>query len=208
MPWSYLIAITTASNHVEVMVAVWNIAGKGKMICVVSNGSLSTDLWIIPKGRRNREEVLAQLQATPAIHSVSVVALSNPVRNEELWGVRELFGQIGWNTSDVTDEMLSLFLNVKLRGEYSYYIDYDPRERAPRKILIKRIEDHPGFSPDWLKATQFTEKEAPDKEYTIDDFKISSVTLKPIKHRTPAPPPPQNNMQQKKGSKDRNSDQF
>jgi hypothetical protein len=99
-------AVTTTSNPVEVMVAVWNIAGRANAICSFSDGTFSTDLWIVPNGKRNREDVLAQLQATPAVQSVSVVALSNPVRNEKLWGVRELFGQIGWDVSDVTDETI------------------------------------------------------------------------------------------------------
>jgi hypothetical protein len=197
MQLSYLMAVTTTSNPVEVMVAVWNIAGRANAICSFSDGTFSTDLWIVPNGKRNREDVLAQLQATPAVQSVSVVALSNPVRNEKLWGVRELFGQIGLDASDVTDETLFVFVNAKLQGEYSYYIDFNPRERSPRKIRIKRIEDHPAFSPDWLKSTQQTKEVDADKEYSIDDFKISSVTLKPIKHRPPTPPPPPNNIQQK-----------
>jgi hypothetical protein len=196
MPLSYLITVTTVSNHLEVMVSLWNIAGRANPIGGFSDGTFSTDLWIISNGRRNGEEVLAQMQAIPAIRGVSVVALSNRLHNEELSGVRELFEQIGWDSSDVTDEALSLFLNAKLRGEYSYYIDFDPRERAPRKIRIKRIEDHPGFSPDWLKVTQQSKETDPDKEYTVDDFKISSVTLKSIKRQRKSPPPPRN---QKKG---------
>jgi hypothetical protein len=205
MPPSYLIAVITASKQVEVLLAVLNIAGKGRAFLGMSDGTVNTDLWIIPKGRRNKEEVLAQLRATPAIDSVAVVALSNPVHNEELGEVRELFSQIGWNSSDIADEALSLFLNDKLRDEYSYYIDFDPRERVPRKIRIKRFEDHPDYSPDSLKATPQGEETDPDKQYTIDDISVSSVTLKPIKRRRRSQPPPPDNEQQQKNEGEKNS---
>ena len=194
---SYLIAVTTASKTVEVLLAVFNIAGKGRAFLGMSDGIVNTDLWIIRNGRRNKEEVLAQLQATPAIQSVAVVTLSNPVHNEELREVRGLFSQIGWDSYEITDEALSLFLNDKFRDKYSYYIDFDPRERVPRKILIKRFEDHPDYSPDSLNATPQTEETDPDKQYTIDDIRVSSVTLKPIKRRRRSQPPPPDNEQQK-----------
>ena len=107
------------------MLAVLNIAGSGQAFHGFSNGVVSTDLSIIPKGKRNKQEVLIQLQAIPAIRSVSVVALSNPVNEKELKEVRELFAGIGWDACSVTNENLSLFINAKLQRQYTYYVDYD-----------------------------------------------------------------------------------
>jgi hypothetical protein len=192
-PVSYLISISGSQKGVEAILTVAKIAGRGQAFHSFSNGDVSTDLWIIPKGKRNRQEVLKQLQAIPAIHSVSVVALSNPIKEKELKEVRELFAGVGLDASSVTNEDLSLFINAKLQGQYTYYIDYDLRGKTPVKIQIKPIQEHPHFSPDWVKATDYTETEIPDRELTIDDIKISSVVIENIEmEEEPPPPPPPN----------------
>lgn len=201
----YLLAVTSAHKNILVPLGIMNISGGGQAICGFSKGTVTTDLWIIPKGRRNREEIFAHLQAISAIRSFSMVVLSNPIRKKELTEVRDLFAQISWDSSEVTNEVLSLFLNAKLRGQYSYYIDYDLREKAPRKIRIKRIEDHPDYSPASLKATPQGEETDPDKQYTIDDIRVSSVTLKPNKGRRRSQPAPPDNDQQQKNEGEKNS---
>ena len=75
-PFSYLIAITTSRNNAEVILAILNIAEKGQAFHGFSNGAVSTDLWIIPKGKNNKQEIITRLQALPAIRIVSVVYLS------------------------------------------------------------------------------------------------------------------------------------
>jgi hypothetical protein len=188
---SYLISITTATNDVQIILAILNIAGKGQAFHGFSNDATNTALWIIPRGRKNSQEVTTQLQKMPGILSVSVVTLSTPVQKNELTEVRSLFSQIGWDSSQVTDKALSVFINAKLQGQYTYYVDYDHRAKTPIKIQIKPIEEHPHFSPDWLKTNAYNEDE--DRELTMDDLEIRSITLEMIEHEAespPLPPPP------------------
>jgi hypothetical protein len=189
---SYLMSITTSKKDAEVTLAILNTAGRGHAFHGFSNGAVNTDLWIIPRGKSNRQEVITQLQAIPAIRNVSIVTLSRPVQKNELGEVRELFAQLGWDSRNVTDDALLLFINAKLQGQYTYYIDYDHREKGPVKIQVKPIEQHPYFSLDWLKATTHNEDEGQDRELTIDDLEIRSVVLETVKEDEPPPPPPDN----------------
>lgn len=187
---SYLISITTSGNDPQVILAILNTAGRGYAFHGFSNGAVNTALWIIPRGKKNSQEVATRLQKIPGILRISVVTLSKPVQKNELVEVRSLFSQVGWDSSQVTDEALSLFINAKLQGQYTYYVDYDHRAKAPIKIQIKPIENHPHFSPDWLKTTATNEDEDNDRELTMDDIEIRSVELGTIEIEDPDPPPP------------------
>jgi hypothetical protein len=195
MPVSYLISVITSQKDVEVILAILNIAGKGHAFHGFSNGDISTDLWIIPKGKKNIQSVITELQTIPAIRSVTIVALSNPVKNSELLEVRKLFADVGWDASSVPDNTLSLFINAKLKGQYTCYIAYNHREKLPVKIEIKLIEEHPLFSPDWLKAADYTEDEIQSSDLTIDDIEIRSVVIETIQEIETPPPPSQNDTQ-------------
>ncbi len=191
-------SITTSLKNVEVILAILNIAGKGQAFYGENDGTVGTDLWIIPKSKKSRQEVTRQLQAVPAIRSVSVVQLSKPVKETELVEVRELFAGIGWDASSVTDEELSLFINAKLQGQYTYHIDHDQKKKGkePAKIRIRPAQEHPYFSPDMLKESDYTKDD--DTELTIDDIEIRTVTIvdqiaiEPPSPPSPPPRPPHN----------------
>lgn len=193
MTTSYLMLITTSRMDIEAMLEILNVAGRGQAFHSFSNGTSETGLWIIPRRKKSKQEVITELQATSVIRTVSIVALSNPVQKNELIEVRELFTQFGWDTSEVTDEALSLFITAKLQRQYTYYIHHQNIEKEPHKIQIKPIEEHPSFSPDWLKTTNNNEDFDQDRELTIDDIKIVSVELGKIEiEEPPTPPPPRN----------------
>jgi hypothetical protein len=189
-PISYLLSIVTTQKNVEDTIAVLNTAGRGQAFYGFSNGIVHTELWIIPKGKSNSKDITNKLQTIPTIRSISVVALSNPVREQELLPVRELFTQIGWDSSSVSNDELSLFINAKLQGFYTYYIDYNSREEVPKKIQIKPIEEHPQFSPDWLVSAEHTEEEIPDRDLTIDDLETYSFVIEEEEEDFEPPPPP------------------
>jgi hypothetical protein len=194
---SYLMTVSTSQKDVEVMLAILNIAGMGQAFYGESDGTGCTDLWIIPQSKKSKREMTTQLLAVAAIRKVSVVRLSRPVKEIELPEVRELFAGIGWDASNVTDKELSLFVNAKLQGEYTYYIDYGEREKGkePVKIRIRPAQEHPHFSPDMLKKSDYTKDNAQDRVFTIDDIKIHTVTMvdrRPAEATSPPPCPPRN----------------
>jgi hypothetical protein len=190
---SYLISVTTSQNDAEVTLAILNLAGKGQAFYGQTDDSGSTDLWIIPDSRKNRQELTTHLQAVPAIRSVSIVPLSKPIKEAEFAEVRELFAEIGWDASDVTDQELSSFINDKLEGKYTYYIDHDPRKngKVPAKIRVRPLTQHPHFSPDWLKKSDDAKDDIEDRELKIDDIEIREVTItRQVANEPPPPPPP------------------
>ena len=189
--FSYIMTVATSQTGVEVFLAIKNIAGTGYAQYGRSGEFGSVELWIVPKSKKSREELLTQLQAVPFIQQVSVVKLSKPVTITELLEVRGLFNSFGWDTSDVRDEELSLFLNAKLQGKYTYMIDFEHEKgHAAEKIRIIRAEEHPHFSPEWLANDDYVE-EILDKELTIDDLEIRSVEVElGVEEEAPPPPPP------------------
>jgi hypothetical protein len=188
--FSYIMSVTTSQAGVEVFLAVKNIAGTGSIQFSKSSEFNRADLWIIPKSKKSREELVAQIKAVPFIRQVSVVTLSKPITNTELFEVRELFNALGLDASDVKDEELSLFLNARLQGKYTYLIDFGHKKgRAPEKIRIIRAEEHPHFSPEWL-TNKGHEEEILERELTIDDVEIRSVIIESIEAEEPITPPP------------------
>jgi len=186
--YSYIMTIATSQTGVEVFLSIKNIAGTGHAQYGRSGDFGNVEMWIVPKSIKNKEELVSQLQAVPFIQQVSVVALSKPVTNNELLEVRELFNGLGWDTSDVKDDELSLFLNAKLQGKYTYMLDFEHgKGRAPEKVRIIRTEEHPHFSPEWL-ANSDNEEEILDRELMIDDLEIRSVVVEMIVEETPPPP--------------------
>ena len=51
---SYLIAVTTSPFSVDVTPAILKLAGWGQAFHGFSNGAVSTNLWLTPRGKRNR----------------------------------------------------------------------------------------------------------------------------------------------------------
>jgi hypothetical protein len=188
--FSYIMTVATSQTGVEVFLAIKNIAGTGHAQYGASGDFGNVEMWIVPKSEKSKEELITQLQAVPFIHQVSVVTLSKPVNKNELVDVRELFHSLRWDTSDVKDEDLSLFLNAKLQGKYTYMIAFEQgKGRATEKVRIIRPEVHPDFSPEWLTNSDY-EEEILDRALTIDDLEMRSVVVENVVEVEPPPPPP------------------
>ncbi len=67
-----------------------------------------------------------------------------------------------------------MFLNSNLHGQVTHYIDYDHKRMRfpPVKISIKPIQDHPQYTPDWLKERNIMPQDLANKEFTLSDIKI------------------------------------
>ena len=188
--FSYIITVATSKTGVEVFLAIRNIAGTGRTEYGRGGDFGNVEMWIVPKSKKRKEELVTQLQAVPFIQRVTVVTLSKPITNNELFEVRESFNGLCWDTSDVKDEEWSLFLNSRLQGKYTYMIDFEHgKGRTSEKVRIIRPEEHPHFSPEWLINDE-QEEEILDRELTIDDLEIRSVLVEQIVKAPPPPPPP------------------
>jgi len=194
-PVSYLLSITASRDDKEILLAIFNIAGMGRAIYAEYGNDISKSLWIIPKGKETQLEVEARLLSEPAIQSASVVGLNNQVTESELTDVRRLFTDVGWDTSDVNNDELSIYVNAALKRQYNYYIDFDHKEKvsAPVKIRVKPIQEHPEYSAEWLQQNIHYEEEDEDKVFTFDDFEIVQESFEEsieLDDENEMPPPP------------------
>ena len=192
IPAGYIISVTTSEIDRQVVPTVLKIAGHGQVLFVSSTEAVNTHLFVIRESKTSTQELTTQLLAVPGFSKVAIVALSTPIMQTELSEVRELFTGLGWDASCVTDDELSLFINDKLLGQYTYYLDLDHKKygRGPISMSIKRLEDHPQFSPDWLKDNGSKKEQIHDEEQSFDDIETQEFVVQEEEFEPPPPPPP------------------
>lgn len=180
---SYILFIEKSSQgDIELMLSILNIAGRGFSFYGSSNDSTSLSLWLIFNGKNNPAEIKKQLEAISPIKKVTVITVSSPIKETEIKALREVFLKIGWDSQDVSNEELSMFIKAKLHHQETHYIDYDHKkiQSSPVKIKIIPIQNHPDFSLDWLKEKKFNPEDLTNKEFTKDDFKIETIEFTSI----------------------------
>ena len=152
VPTSYLVYLSSTEMTLELSMKISNIAGRGRSMIGYSDDSGSNELWLIPEGKYETKKMIDNLNALPGVRVISAVALSKPIKTTEIIGIRDVFSSIGLNTANVSDDELAMYFNDQVNDRFTHYIDYDHRQKmkGPVEISIKRLEDHPHFSPDWL----------------------------------------------------------
>src|SRR5215207_3905449 len=138
----YIISVTASPGNRQVVPAVLKIAGNGQVFFGSTTEDVSTHLFIIRENKQSSQDLTAQLQAVPGFRNVAIVAISKPINDTELSALRELFAGHNWDTSSVTDDELSLFIDDKMLGQYAYYIYLDHKRIGSGTISmrIKRLE--------------------------------------------------------------------
>jgi len=191
-PIGYIISISTSNSNTENVLAVLKIAGQGQVLFGTTTEALYTHIYAISAGKKSKQELSAQLQAVPGLSRIDVVALSKSIKKTELSAVRKIFAGFDWDSSSVSDDELSLFIVSKLKGLYTYYIDLDHKRigKGPVKMSIKRLEEHPQYSPDWLKEGDRKKKERQNRKQTHDDIEIRTVLFETEEVEVEPPPPP------------------
>jgi hypothetical protein len=182
---SYLMSVTSLKQDVEVLIAIQNIAGRGHILYGSSTEFAIRNLWIIPKGNKNSKAIISRLNEMPAIRNVSIVTLSKQIKETELAEVRKLFAYFNWDTSSITDNELFLFINEKIQGKYTSFIDCNHKKTGKEsvEIRIKPIEEHPDFSVEWLTKNTQSKPKLTDRELTIDDIEFQTMSLSPRRYR-------------------------
>ncbi|HET6768436.1 MAG TPA: hypothetical protein VFH08_13590 [Chitinophagaceae bacterium] len=191
-PVGHIISVTVSPGNKEVVPVVLKITGRGQLIFGSTMQDLSNHLFVIPDSEKSAQEITAELQAVPGFSKVAVVALSQPVNEREISDVRKLFAGLDWDASGVTDDQLSLFIDDKLRGQYTYYIDLGHKKNSGGTIpmRIKLLVEHPKFSPDWLIARGRTKEKIQGIEQSFDDIETRELMVEMEAKEEPEPPPP------------------
>ena len=202
-PIGYIISVSTSVSNTQVIPVVLKIAGRGQMIFGSTMEDISNHLFVIRDSEKSAQEITTELQAVPGFSKVAVVALSKPVNETEIAEVRKLFAGLDWDTSNVTDDELTLFIDDKLPGQYRYYIDLNHNRNGSGKIVmrIKRLEDHPQFTPDWLISNGGKKEELQSEKQSFDDIETHEIVFEMIEKEEidpppPPPPPPPANLDQ------------
>lgn len=202
-PIGYIISVTASVSNTQVIPDVLKIAGRGQMFFGSTTEDISNHLFVIPNSEKDLQEITTELQAVPGFSKVAVVALSKPVKETELSEVRKLFVRFDWDTSNVTTSELGLFIDDKLLGQYTYYIDLTHNLNGSGKLSmrIKRLKDHPQFSPDWLIDSEDKKEGRQNEEQFPDNIETHELVIEMIEEveeveEPPTLPPPPTNLDQ------------
>lgn len=197
-PNAYIISVSTSGNNRKVIPTVLGIAGRGEPFYVSTNEARSTHLFLIPAVNKSVQYLTTELQEVPGFNNISVVGISQPVQGSEFVQVREALTTADLDASKVSDDQLSLFLAAKLQGAYTYYIDRDHRqnEKGLFNMHIRRLEEHPKFSPGWFKDTGGKKQEIQDRQSAHDVIEVRHVLVETEFEVNEPPPPPPNNLDQ------------
>lgn len=85
----------------------------------------------------------------------------------------------------VKEEDLSLFLQTRLEGKYSYLIYTEQGQDRTREIFrIIKAEEYPHFSPEWL-VDDAIEEEVLNSELSIEDLEIRTVKFQVSEEEPP-----------------------
>ncbi|MBE7171153.1 MAG: hypothetical protein INR73_11215 [Williamsia sp.] len=197
-PAVYLISMTASadtSNHLNRLNAEIRITGMWQSIMGMTKDSITTDLVFIPAAGKDKNKLAMQLQAVPGIRHVSVVPLSNPATPAELAAVRKVFAGFDLSTRKVSNKQLSLYLRSIIERQDTYYIDQGPMQNATglRDMHIKRLEEHPQYSPEWRKPRTVQQQ---DNGQQGDSLVVQDVELVEIvqEEEPPSPPDPPANL--------------
>lgn len=138
MQTSLLILLKLKEYSDEVYYTIMNSIGRGYHYCKGDN-LCRTELWMIPKARKEKQEIITLLKAIQDVQTVSLVVIEGSAIPADLNEVRSLFADYGWDTGSVSDEELLLYLNSVFQLKNTYYIDFDLGNtgKEQRTIFIK-----------------------------------------------------------------------
>ncbi|HEX8334049.1 MAG TPA: hypothetical protein VF622_15625 [Segetibacter sp.] len=193
----YIISFQTFEEYRAPIFTLMKIAGTVHDIFTSTSNKVTTHVYAVPSGKLKRQELTAQLQAVPDFQNVIVVEISKPIKGKELFKVREI-SAVNYDASKASDHDLSLYLNAKLDGQFSYYI-HSLRSRnkeGQTHIQIKRIEDHPEYATILKNELEAKETHSGgEDEIIIDEEVMLEEMERSIREAPPRPPLPENVMQ-------------
>ena len=157
-----------------------------------SNEKMSSDLFLITQTLISKDEITSQLGSIPGIVDTSIVSLSQPVKTDELAQVRKVLGEMTWDASNLTDDELSMYLEDKRKGQWTFYLEPEGRkkENGLTRVRMKRLDEHPQYSAEWLKSSTSKSRSELDKRDLADEIEVREITIVTEEEDFEPPPPP------------------
>ncbi|RYY95335.1 MAG: hypothetical protein EOO11_16040 [Chitinophagaceae bacterium] len=168
---NFVVSISGKAFSKESQVAILNLSGNAQVVF----GLNEKNLWIFPKCKKSKEEIVAALNAAPGLFDISVLPMDNPLSEEQVAMIRQMVTGFELDISQVSDEELSAYLNSLSEGKPTHFLDVGPDARkVPGAMLLvcKPIEEHPDYSPKWLEEIYNRHTRTLDRKYTVDDIDI------------------------------------
>ena len=185
----YFISVSVPQSEQEVGLAIYKILSPCHVLMGFGSDKIAmTNLYVSTATHSSASELKNELKALKGVSQVLVSPLSSPIKPDELAEVRSAFAAIDRDATSVSDELLSMYLNLKLQGKYTHYMDFGfkPNSKGLFPMRINRLEDHPEFSPEWLKDTAVNMSEGKEEYFVSGSMTITSEE----KRIVPPPPPP------------------
>lgn len=175
---SYILYINQSSQEdLDFSLSLLNIAGFNFPLYGSSGDFGCVSLRLLLKARNTPEEIVRQLEDLSIVNKVSLVSISKPLTDSELVELRNIFLLIGWDTQDISEEELNMYIQSHLQGRSTHYLDFDQKRsnNSLVKVRVRRLEDHPNFKPEWIKERKIDLSKFSDKEFTRDDFSYTTI---------------------------------
>jgi len=183
MQISLLILLELKEYSDDLYFTIVNSIGRGYHYSKEDNVS-RTELWMIPKARKEKNEIINQLKAIEVVQNVSLVTIENSAKSVDLKAVRQLFTAYGWDAGSIKDEELLLYLNSTFQLQGTYYIDFESGKPGAKshRIFIKPIPENPSYSAsesDKIKKWMLNEEEiTPQNVRTVTATSTHTVEIK------------------------------
>ncbi len=147
MQRSVLILLELAAHSAEVYYTIVNSIGRGFHYSKMDSLS-RTELWMIPKSKKEENEIISQLKAFKAVRRFYLIMIDDTAKATDLADVRKLFDMYGLDTNRINDEALLLYLNSVFKLENAYYLEFSRTgtETGPCQVLVKPAKEDLRYS--------------------------------------------------------------
>lgn len=190
-PIGYIISVTTSDNSSQPVLTILRLADSVQMLGGSSNERAATHLFLLPVTKKSKQELIAELQLIANASNISVVSLSQPIKEEELTEVRKIFAGMSWDTSNISDRELSVFLDDKLQGQCVYYMDAEHKKgERMLSMRIKHLKDQAESSPEGQEKSNCNRQNMNDGQKRLEEFETRKIVLEEVVENVPPPPPP------------------
>lgn len=147
MQRSVLLFLELTEYSKEVYCAIVNSIGRGYHFCKMNSLGRS-ELWMIPKTEKEKNEIIAELKALKAVKNLYLVMIEEAVKTTDLADVRKLFNMHELDTSGISDVELLLYLNSVFKLENAYRLEFSRMGSGPGpcQVFIKPSKEYPNYS--------------------------------------------------------------
>jgi len=186
-PAGYIISVTTDSNNRGFIPSVRNVLDSRQMLMASGGEEKTVYLFIVSADNINAKKLKKQLQAVPGLKKVLFASFDIPIKATGSGAVRDIFIHVDYDLSNITDDQLTILLESKLKGQFTYTLASDHKRNekglfnARIRLTQDIIDEHKDDPPPKIISRKRTTNDTEEI--------IVEIVMKEIEMHSPPPPP-------------------